>query len=270
MKLSRHHLPTLATTLLVGLALFAGPIPQPADYHAFADQGTLFGLRHGFDVWSNLGFALVALWGWWKLAPLRHDAGLAAGWPGYRLFLLALFCTALGSAYYHLAPDNARLVWDRLPIALACAGLLAGVRGDSLRRDASPATALLALFALASVLWWMLSEQAGRGDLRPYLLLQLAPLVLLPLWQWLGDAPKAARWAMGGALLLYVAAKLAELYDHQIAALISPLTGHTLKHLLATAAAAAVIGALGRQRRIVASAMPNRSQNTSPRLTSGA
>lgn len=244
MKLSRHHLPALATMLLVGLALLAGPIAQPADYHAFADRQTVFGLPHGFDVWSNLGFALVAIWGWLKLAPRRHEAALVAGWPGHRLFLIALFCTAIGSAYYHLAPDNARLVWDRLPIALACAGLLAGVRGDSLQRDASLATGMLALFALASVFWWMLTEQAGRGDLRPYLLLQLAPLLLLPLWQWIGNAPPAQRWSVGGALLLYAAAKLAELNDHAIAALASPLTGHTLKHLLATAAAAAIVGAL--------------------------
>lgn len=247
MKLSRHHLPALAIALLVGLALLAGPIPQPADYHAFADQQMLFGVHHGFDVWSNLGFALVALWGWSKLSPRRHEPALAAGWPGYRLFLIALLCTAFGSAYYHLAPDNARLVWDRLPIALACAGLLAGMRGTNLHRDASLATGVLALFGLASVGWWMLTEQAGRGDLRPYLLLQIAPLLLLPLWQWLGKAPEAERWTMGGALLLYVAAKLAELADHQIAALTSPLTGHTLKHLLATAAAAAVIGALGQK-----------------------
>jgi hypothetical protein len=27
--------------------------------------------------------------------------------------------TAAGSAYYHLAPDNERLFWDRLPITIA-------------------------------------------------------------------------------------------------------------------------------------------------------
>lgn len=273
MKLSRHHLPALATTLLVGLALLAGPIAQPADYHAFADRQTLFGLPHGFDVWSNLGFALVAIWGWLKLSPRRHEAGLVAGWPGHRLFLIALLFTAFGSTYYHLAPDNTRLVWDRLPIALACAGLLAGVRGNSLHRDARLATSALALFAVASVGWWQLTEQAGRGDLRPYLLLQLAPLFLLPLWQWIGNAPKAQRRAIGGALLLYAVAKLAELYDHQIAAFASPLTGHTLKHLLAAAAAAAVIGALGRKPDQEpdrnCNARSNDMQISSARLTSG-
>jgi hypothetical protein len=56
--------------------------------------------------------------------------------------------------------------------------------------------------------------------------------------------PAADRLAVGGALALYVIAKFAELGDHQIAAVLGPVTGHTLKHLLATGAAALIIGRL--------------------------
>ena len=74
---------------------------------------------------------------------MRADASLNAGRHGYRLFLVGLLLTAFGSGLYHLAPDNARLVWDRLPIALACAGLLAAVRAECLPKrrctDAIPA-----------------------------------------------------------------------------------------------------------------------------------
>jgi hypothetical protein len=42
-----------------------------------------------------------------------------------------LFCglilTAAGSAYYHLAPDNARLVWDRLPMTMVFMSLVAAI-----------------------------------------------------------------------------------------------------------------------------------------------
>ena len=52
------------------------------------------------------------------------------------------------------------------------------------------------------------------------------------------------------ALLLYVAAKFAELYDHEIGAALGALTGHTLKHVLATGAAALIAARLiGRARR---------------------
>ena len=162
----------------------------------------------------------------------------------YRLFLTGLFLTALGSTWYHLAPDNARLVWDRLPIALACAGLLAGVMGDVRRRDSKAMASLLALAAVASVAWWYFTDLAGNGDLRPYLLLQGLPILLIPLWQWIHKAPAADRLAFGGALAIYIIAKLAELNDHAIAIVLDPVTGHTLKHLLATGAAALIVGRL--------------------------
>ncbi len=244
MKLTRRHLPLLVTVLLSSAALLHGPIEQLADYHDFADRTTIFGLPHGADVLSNAGFALLALWAWVRLTPAQGHPDLTHSWAGYRLFLIALFLTALGSGFYHLAPDNARLVWDRLPIALACAGLLAGVWGDTRRQDSSVPAAWLALYGVASVAWWYFSESAGTEDLRPYLLLQTLPILLVPLWLWLYEMPRADRWAFGGALLLYVIAKLAELNDHQIAALTGPLTGHTLKHLLASAAAALLVARL--------------------------
>ena len=245
MSLNRHSLPTLAMVLLGSAALLHGPIPQLPNYHDFADQSTFLGIPHACDVLSNAGFAVLAVWGLWSLHRPAATSVLAnEGKVGYQLFLLALLLTAFGSTYYHLAPDNARLVWDRLPIALACAGLLAGVRGEALRREATVATITLSGVAVASVAWWSITEQAGHGDLRPYLLLQFAPMILVPLWQWIGKSPVASRKAFGGALILYAAAKWAELHDHQIAALTAPLTGHTLKHLLATGAAAWIVVAL--------------------------
>ncbi len=244
MKTLHHRLPLLVTVLLAAAALFHGPIHQPAGYHDFADQTLRFGIPHFCDVTSNLGFALAALWGWIKLAPLRAHPDLRCGWAGYRLFLIGLFLTALGSSWYHLAPDNAGLVWDRLPIALACAGLLAGVWGDVHGKQSRTLVAWLAPAAAASVAWWYFTDLTGNGDLRPYLLLQVLPILLIPLWQWIYKAPGADRLAFGAALAIYVVAKFAELGDHEIAAALGPITGHTLKHLLATAAAVLIVGRL--------------------------
>ena len=128
MKTARQYLPLAVVAVLVGAAFWHGPIAQLPDYHAFAERQTRYGIPYFADVVSNLGFVLVALWGACTLPRASGHATLADGWAGYRLFLIGLLLTAFGSAYYHLAPDNIRLVWDRLPIALACGGLLAGVR----------------------------------------------------------------------------------------------------------------------------------------------
>lgn len=246
------YLPALFT-LLLGLVMLAhGPIGQPANYHAFADHADFLGIPHANDVLSNLGFALVGCWGILSLWPQRQHPALLSGRMGYAVFLIGLILTALGSAYYHLAPDNDRLLWDRLPIALVCAGLLAGAWAEAAlpKRRVSAATSLLVIYAIASVLWWYVSEMNGEGDLRPYLLLQILPIVLIPLWQAIYPSLLRDRLWFGAAFLLYVLAKLAELNDHEFLAMSHGLvSGHTLKHLLATAAAAALVHRLIQRTR---------------------
>lgn len=238
MKRLLTYLPLLATTIICCLMLVHGPIAQLLHYNEFADQSALLGIPRGGDVLSNIGFALVALWGMVRLWPQRYHPTILAGRCGYALFLIGLLLTAFGSGYYHVAPDNARLVWDRLPIALACAGLLAAVRAENLpNANGKTGAALLAVLAIISVDWWRITDLQGAGDLRPYLLFQVLPLVLIPMWQAIYRAPHADRVAFGAALLAYVAAKAAEMHDHQLYAILGFVSGHTLKHLLATVAA---------------------------------
>lgn len=239
----------LVVTLLASLALLAyGPIAQPARYHDFADNSSLFGLAHAADVLSNLGFALVGLYGWVRLTSRNGWATLGDSGFGYRLFLAGLVLTAIGSGWYHLRPDDFRLIWDRLPIALACGGLLAAVRAETVGSCAPRVeAALFAMLAVASVAWWHFTNDGGDGDLRPYLLLQGLPLVLIPLWQAIHGSARADRLLFAAALFLYLAAKAAELLDHQLLAVSALISGHTLKHLLATLAAALIVLALRRR-----------------------
>jgi len=240
--------PAIITLGTIALLAVHGRIAQPARYNDFADQSAVFGIPHAADVISNAGFALVAIWGWLTLWPRRASAELRTGWPGYRLFLIGLLLTAFGSAFYHLVPENSRLIWDRLPISLACAGLLVGVRGDTRPRLNTEREAIaLGLFAVASVAWWAWTDSRGADDLRPYLLLQGLPLVLIPLWQAIYRAPRSDRIAFATAMALYVVAKGAELFDHEIAHALGFVSGHTLKHLIATMATAAVVWGLSRR-----------------------
>lgn len=237
-------LPSLVTVICCFALIVNGPITQSADYHIFADRSDILGIPHAQDVLSNFGFAIVGLWGIVKLWSRRQHPGIERGGLGYALFLVGLTLTAFGSTYYHLLPNNDRLLWDRLPIALACAGLMAGVWAETAlpRRRAVLASGLLAVYSIASVLWWYLTELNGQGDLRPYLLLQILPILLIPLWQIIYKAVVQDRLWFAAALLLYILAKLAEVNDHALLALTNmAVSGHTLKHLLATAAAAALV-----------------------------
>jgi len=248
----KRFAPTL--TVVIGLLalLYYGPIPQPADYHAFADTRGLLFLPNALDVLSNVGFLLLGVWGLWSLNSIPDTLCSSIARSAYFAFMVALILTAFGSGYYHLAPDNARLVWDRLPIALACGALLVGGYAETHGQPHKSALPVMLLVAVVSVIWWAVSERLGVGDLRPYLALQAAPLILIPLWQWASDKPTKDRAAFGYAVLLYVFAKLAELNDAQLHALLGWVSGHTLKHILASVAALVLTAEMLRKLRLPA------------------
>lgn len=182
----------LVVVLIVLVLWWHGPIPQFSHYHEFADQTQLAGISHAYDVFSNLGFLLVGLWaGRALLASLCHPkARNATHIPSLTMFVLSILATAWCSSFYHLAPDDTRLFWDRLPIAIACASLLALVRAQCFNSLSKSWVELLAFaaFALFSVVWWQLTE-----DLRPYLFLQILAIVLPPLWQTINRRPNIER-----------------------------------------------------------------------------
>lgn len=248
MTLRARHLCLGLLILAILLALLlAGPIAQPAGYHDFADARGWLGLPRAADVLSNLGFLLVGSVGLIFVSRrLAREDGAA---PGYRLFFLALLATAAGSAFYHLAPDNSRLVWDRLPIAVASAALLAAALGERLSREAARGWALvLSVLAVFSVVWWQRTEQIGAGDLRPYLAMQFLPVLVLPALAALYPARRGELAAYGQIIGLYLLAKVCELADGPILQLTGVVSGHTLKHLLAALAAARVLFWLHQRR----------------------
>jgi len=224
------------------------PIHQDPAYHRFADDRIWLGVPHAGDTLSNAAFLLVGAAGlvflWRERAAGRRFAA-----PGelraYWLLFGAVAATAFGSAYYHLAPDDARLVWDRLPMAIGFTSLVGAVVGERVNaRLGSRLVVPLVALGIASVLYW-----ATSGDLRPYLLTQYGSLVAVLVVATICRS----RYTQGSVLFvavgLYVLGKLAEAYDRQVFGLSGHvLSGHTLKHLLAAAALAAILGSLALRR----------------------
>ena len=106
-------------------AIFVPAMPQPLSYHAFADCRTFWAIPNFFNVMSNLPFLIGGALGpalIWKGGGRFIDAREQLP---YLVFFLGALLTCFGSAYYHAAPDNPRLVWDRLPMTLGFAGLVA-------------------------------------------------------------------------------------------------------------------------------------------------
>lgn len=242
----------LLVAALAGLAWALLPrIPQPLQYHDFADQRACFGIAHCSDTASNALFMLAGLAG---LRFLFSEAGRHAfidpreALP-YRLFFLAAILLGFGSGYYHLAPDNSRLVWDRAAMSLALMSWLAAILCERVSLTAGlRLLPLLFAAALCSVGYWGWSEMRGVGDLRTYGLMQLYPMLLIPLLLWLYPPCYSGDRDILAVIGLYLLALLCDFTDHQIAALTGAVSGHTAKHAVAALAIYWVVVGLRRRR----------------------
>jgi len=221
----------------LGAMLTLAPIPQDPAYHAFADTRDVLGIANGLNVWSNLPFVLVALSGFAVVSQRPAAFREAAERLPYLGLFAGLAATALGSAYYHAAPDGARLFWDRLPMTVAFMSLFAAVLAERVTvRFGLRAFPLLLALGVASIVYARQTD-----DLRFYLLVQGFPIVALPLLL----ALFPAWYTRGGDLLglvgWYLLAKVFERLDQQVFETLRVVSGHTLKHLFAALAIAWVV-----------------------------
>ena len=243
----------ILTVLVVVAVILAPRIPQRLSYHNFADHRVWLGIPNFGDVASNLPFAFVGIWGLIFLFSNQSSGSFTdkrEHWA-YLLVFLGLFLTAFGSGYYHLAPDNERLVWDRLPMTIVFMALVAALIGERISiRLSLILLPILLLIGVGSVLQWYWGELQGRGDLRIYAAVQVyAGLVLLLMLIFPAKYSRSSDYAVIAAF--YALAKILELTDRKIFQAIHVVSGHTLKHLAAAMAGYWILKML-QKRRILA------------------
>ena len=216
----------VAAAAAVAVALMP-PIAQDPGYHRFADARPVLGVPNGWNALSNLPFLVAGLAGL-AISRRRHDLPARPAWA---VAFAGIALVGLGSAWYHLAPSDGALVWDRLPMTVGFMGLFAAVIGGAL----VPAV----LAGIASIAWWQ-----WTGDLRPYVWVQFTPLVIIA-------AAVARDWRRPGspwllaALVLYLSAKAFEGADRAIFGTTNgALAGHAIKHLAAALACACLVVAV--------------------------
>ena len=194
----------------------------------------LFGIPNAADVLTNLLFAWVGVRGLYLMARpgrLLLTKGLE---PAYAGFFLSMVLVAAASAWYHWVLDYTALALDRLAITFIFASFFAAMLGE--RVSLPLARRLFPLFIVlgaASVAYWYFSEINAYGDLRGYLLVQLVPLVLIPLMLQICE-PRYSRssdiwWLLGW----FVVARVCEVLDRQIFDWLGLVSGHSLKHIAA-------------------------------------
>eukprot|EP00257_Ricinus_communis_P009963 XP_002529266.2 uncharacterized protein LOC8285161 [Ricinus communis] len=221
----------VAILCFIVLMIVTPSIPQSEEYHDFADQREFFGIPNTLNVVSNFPFLVIGVVGlvlcfygnYFKLS-LQGEL-----W-GWTCFFIGVAAVAFGSGYYHLKPNDARLVWDRLPMTVAFTSIIAIFIIERIdERKGTISIIPLILAGIVSIAYWRFFD-----DLRPYALVQFVPCIAIPLMAILLPPMYTHSsfwlWAAG----FYLLAKVEEATDKPIYRWTHHLvSGHTLKHLCA-------------------------------------
>ncbi len=211
-------------------ALFSHPpIPQPLEYHLFADSRGCFGVPNFGDVASNLAFLIAGLLGLHQCLTARPEGARFA----WLLFFAGAALVSLGSAYYHWEPNNRTLLWDRLPMTIGFMGAYVALVAEYADRRLEPLLILPAVaVGFASVIYWGLTD-----DLRLYFAVQGTVFASVLLLIAAFPHPPRQRAFLALGLGTYALAILFEQLDRQIYEIMAGVvSGHTIKHLLAACA----------------------------------
>ena len=239
----------LAVSLgIIIVAATVDPVAQDPLYHIFADQRPMAGVPNFLNVMSNLPFLIVGILGWRTIAA-NEEAVTPATKLAWIVFFFGIALTAFGSGYFHLQPNNDTLVWDRLPMTIGFMSLMSIIVSEYFSpRLGQQMLIPLLLIGAGSVAYWAYTESLGAGDLRPYAIVQFLPMLLIPmiiiLYRGRSDLGRYVWWMVG----FYLAAKLAEQLDDNLFALGNAMSGHSLKHLLASLAPASMLYGLTQRR----------------------
>jgi hypothetical protein len=236
------------------LRLSFGPYPQNPSFHLFADTRTFLGVipRAG-DVLTNLAILAAGLLG---LALRPRMTVAPEERAAVNLLIAASILTAFGSVYYHWAPANATLVWDRLPLAIVLTSVLALVMADRVhplfaRHAIWPLTAL----GVASVILWRVLEALGKGDLLLYLIVRIGTGVAIAMLLILRRPRHTGTKWLVTALLCEILMAALERFDHEVFRLTGDLvSGHNIKHVMVGVALGFVFWWLRARRPLAAGA----------------
>jgi hypothetical protein len=214
------------------------PIPQDQNYFLLADHRSLWGIPNFGDVVSNIPFSVVGILGLLTLKRHWKDNTRFTNRLEALPFLVAFIgLILLGpcSAYFHLAPANDTLIWDRLPMTLVFMAFFSIIIAERIHlKSGLTLLPLLLAVGIGSVIYWSVTESHGQGDLRPYALVQFLPVLIIPLILMLFKPLYTGVQHLVTVIVWYGLAKVFELLDVWIYGFTHHLmSGHTLKHLAA-------------------------------------
>ncbi|KAI3955270.1 hypothetical protein MKW98_020903 [Papaver atlanticum] len=211
------------------LMLLAPKIPHSPNHHRFSDMRNFLGVPNTLNVITNFPFLIVGVLGFVIcLQGSIFVISLRGEVWGWAFFYAGIVGIAFGSAYYHLKPDDNRVVFDRLPMMVVYASLLS----IFVIERVGERTGVMCLCSALMLALVSIAYERSFDDLRLCMMFQLIPSIVIPALAFMFP-PKYTHsrywfWAAG----VYLLAKLEAFADMKIYGLDHYIiSGHSLEHL---------------------------------------
>ncbi|KAJ4765976.1 Alkaline phytoceramidase (APHC) [Rhynchospora pubera] len=227
---NRFRLALSAALFFVVLLLVTPRVPHSPSLHLFADMRTLLaGVPNTLNVLTTYplllfgvpGLVLCIFGGWFGIS-LRGEAVVWA------FYFAGNAIAGFGSAYYHLKPDDDRIVWDRLPMMISSFSLLSLLVIERVNERLG----LSCLFSFLTLAFVSIACERVFDDLRLCMLLHLLPCIAIPTMVYLLP-PKytfSRFWFL--ATGFYLLARFEGLADRKVYNANGYfISGHSLEHL---------------------------------------
>ncbi len=231
------------------------PIGQDPIYHKFADKRPWIGIKNFGDVASNIMFLIFGLLGLRELCDeckKTEKSNFNTEHFLWKMFFTSIVFVGFGSAYYHLNPNNNTLVWVRIPITLAFMSLFSVVIAERINKKlALFCFPIFVILGVASVIYWNYTEIMWQGDLRSYILVQLFPMLAMPIIFFMFNPKYDSSYYFIFVFGWYILAKMVEFFDDEVFAVsLQTISGHTLKHIFASMSVYSIICYLINRKRV--------------------
>lgn len=224
-----------------------GLLQTPEHYHHFIDNRKLLGIQNLMDVVSNILFFIVSIYTAWSLNKNNTQGSLFKNLKTNQLnvniVLTGCMLVGFGSAFYHLAPSDHRLMWDRLPMTIVFSGIVshAITHLNLLPKNWSITKMSCSYLALSlfSVVLWYVGTLINQNWIGLYSFVQFGGIILLLYLAGSAYSLKDNTYLkmIMKVIGLYIVAKVAEHYDHQIFDFTyNIISGHSIKHMVSALA----------------------------------
>ncbi|CAK8569852.1 unnamed protein product [Lathyrus sativus] len=228
-KITTYRVFGVAFLFSISFFLFSPQIPRSLKYHQFADLRNLLGVPNTLNVITNFPFLVVGVLGF----VLTLEGGFftissqAETWA-WILFYAGITGVAFGSVYYHLKPDNNRVLWDTLPMMVAYSSLFSSLVVERIGQRIG----LCCMCALLVAAFTCVVYERVYGDIRLCLMFQLILPLAIAVAAFLYPSNYTHSGYWFSSIGIYLLAKFEAVSDRKLyRANNYVISGHSLEHL---------------------------------------